>query len=79
LFAAEEFPTLDPLIHRKFKQEGDVDLALEMVFQSNGLERTKKLAQAHAEKAMDAALELKPSLHRDALIHLCLKVVLRTT
>jgi geranylgeranyl pyrophosphate synthase len=79
LFAAEEYPEeLEPLIQRKFKQEGDVDRAVELVLASQGMERTKNLARVHAECAMEALLVLKPSLYRDALVHLSSKVVSRT-
>jgi len=80
LFAAEEYPEeLEPLMDRKFKQDGDVERATELVFASEGIERSKQLARAHAEIAMDAILEsLSPSVHRDALIHLAAKVVART-
>jgi hexaprenyl-diphosphate synthase len=79
LFAAEEYPDeLEPLIRRKFKQDGDVDRAVELVLASNGMERTKNLARVHAECAMEALLVLKPSLYRDALVHLSSKVVSRT-
>ena len=79
LFAAEEFPEhLNPLIERKFKQDGDVDEAVKWVLNSKGMEKTKELAQTHAELAMEAALDLKPSAYRDALVHLAYKVVDRT-
>jgi len=66
------------MMQRKFRQEGDVEQTCEMVKQSNGMERTKELAQVHAELAMDAALQLGDSIHRDALVHLAYKVVDRT-
>lgn len=78
LLAAEEFPELEPLIDRKFKEEGDVDRAVGLVFHSSGMERTKELARVHAECAMDALLALHPSENRDALVHLANKVVART-
>ena len=78
LFAAEEYPELEALIDRKFKQEGDVDQAVELVFDSAGIARTKHLARLHAEKSMDAILELNPSEYRDALVQLAYKVVART-
>ena len=52
--------------------------AVEIVQQSDGMERTKELAQVHAELAMEAALDLGDSVHRDALVHLAYKVVDRT-
>jgi len=79
LFAAEEYPELGPLMERKFKEDGDVDVAVELVFSSDGIERTKQLARVHAEYAMDAILDqLRPSRHRDSLVHLAHKVVART-
>lgn len=77
-FAAEEYPDLEDLIDRKFKQDGDVEYAVDKVFASKGIERTKELARVHAESAMDAILPLHPSQHRDALIQLAYKVVART-
>jgi len=79
LFAAEEFNELEPMINRKFKEDGDVERAKELIFQSEGLERTKDLARVHAEAAMEAALTLGDGVHRDALINLAYKVVQRTT
>jgi len=80
LFAAEEFPSeLGPLIDRKFGERGDVDRAVDLVFASRGIERTKDLARVHAEIAMQAVLDqLNPSVHRDSLVHLAHKVVART-
>jgi geranylgeranyl pyrophosphate synthase len=79
LFAAEEYNELEPMINRKFKEDGDVERARELVFQSQGIERTKNLARVHAEAAMEAALLLGDGVHRDALINLAYKVVRRTT
>jgi len=79
LLAAEECPALEPLMDRKFKEDGDVDRAVELVAATSGMERTKEMARVHAEIAMDAILEqLHPSEHRDALVHLANKVVART-
>jgi len=83
LFAAQQHPELLPLMERKFKQEGDVERAVELVHASTGMEQTKELARVHAEMAMDAILEsLGPqaaeSPHCRALVHLANKVVART-
>ncbi|GAX24630.1 decaprenyl-diphosphate synthase subunit 1 [Fistulifera solaris] len=78
LFAAQEHTELIPMIDRKFKGNGDVERAIEIVFRSDGIERTKELAILHAERAMDALLELNPSPSRDALIQLAYRVVART-
>jgi solanesyl diphosphate synthase len=78
LFACEENSALRQLVERAFKEDGDVEQAVELVYQSNGMARTKELAQVHAELAMDAVLALGDSMHRDALVHLAYKVVDRT-
>ena len=50
----QEFPQLSPLILRKFKQPGDVETALNLVFRSRGIERTRELAAEHARLAAQA-------------------------
>ncbi len=79
LFAAETYPELEMMMDRKFKEPGDVDIAKQLVFESNGIERTKQLARVHAEMSMEAAMQLDDSVHRDALINLAYKVVRRTS
>ena len=54
LFAAEEHPQLLPLILRKFSVEGDVQTAKRLVFDSQGIQRTRDLAASHAALAVDA-------------------------
>lgn len=78
LFAAEEHPKLLMLIERKFELPGDVDEALTLVLQSNGLQRCKDLAQVHVERAIEAIEVLQDSEARSALIALACKVVTRT-
>lgn len=79
LFASEVYPELESMMDRKFREVGDIDRAKQLVFESNGIERTKQLARIHAEIAMEAAMELGHSLYRDALINLAYKVVRRTS
>lgn len=78
LFAAEEHPKLKALIGRKFESPGDVDEALAIVQQSNGLKKCRDLAQVHVEKALEAIYILGPSSARDSLVALASKVVTRT-
>jgi len=79
LFAAEMFPMeMQPLMERKFREEGDVEMAVDLVRRSDGIARTKDLAQVHVELAIDAILELDQSVYRDSLIHLGHKVLRRT-
>lgn len=77
-FAAEQQPELEPLIDRKFREDGDVEAALELINRTDGIERTKQLAICHAEIAMNAILPFTPSIYRDALVQLAYKVVART-
>ncbi len=77
LFAAEEHPKLFDLISRKFELPGDVDEALGFVKQSKGLQRSRDLAQVHAEKAIEAIQVLPESPARAALVALACKVVVR--
>jgi solanesyl diphosphate synthase len=78
MFSARRYPELQEMMDRKFSNEGDVERAQQLVFESDGLEQTKHLARLHAEIAMEALLELDDSVHRDALINLAHKVVSRT-
>ena len=78
LFAAEEYPELEVMMDRKFKEEGDVEKSRELILKSQGIERTKELARTHAELAMEAILPWEATEYRDALINLAYKVVQRT-
>lgn len=79
LFAAEMYPEqLIPLIERKFKYEGDVDVAVDYVKKSGAMKRTKDLAQVHVEIAIESIAELGPSIYKEALVQLAHKVVDRT-
>jgi len=78
IFSARQFPELEEMMDRKFGNEGDVERARQLVFQSDGLEQTKHLARLHAEIAMESLLELDDSVYRDSLINLAYKVVSRT-
>uniref|UniRef100_A0A915P5T1 Decaprenyl-diphosphate synthase subunit 1 n=3 Tax=Meloidogyne TaxID=189290 RepID=A0A915P5T1_9BILA len=69
LFAADEFPELDPLIERRFSQPGDVEKALELVKCSNGLQNSRKLARQHGEAAIENIRQLLPQRGQ---IHDCL-------
>ncbi|KAI0690759.1 isoprenoid synthase domain-containing protein [Cytidiella melzeri] len=78
LFAWEEHPEMGPLIERKFSQEGDVELARELVRRSSGLERTRELAKAYADKAREVLTLLPDSDAKSALELLTERVVKRT-
>ncbi len=77
LFAAESHEEeLIPAMARKFKEVGDIDLALRCIHEADGVNRTKELAAVHAEIAMGAVVEaFEPSPYRDSLVHLACRVV----
>ncbi|KAL4067320.1 isoprenoid synthase domain-containing protein [Scleroderma yunnanense] len=77
LYAAEEYPELEPMISRAFKGEGDVERALTLIHASSGVARTRELATAHAEKAREVLQMLPQSDARDALEALTEGVVRR--
>lgn len=63
---------------RKFSGPGDVDEAVEIITRSGGVTKTKQLALAEAEFAVDSLMKgVEPSEYRDALVHLAHKVLVR--
>lgn len=77
LFAAQRFPTLLPIIERKFEAPGDVDAALRFVAAADGLTATRRLAIAHGQMALQALEVLEPSPARTALAALVTRVLAR--
>ncbi|KAF8587565.1 terpenoid synthase [Ramaria rubella] len=77
LYAWEEHEAMGPLIRRKFDQEGDVELARDLVRRSSGVERTRDLARTHADKAREALDILPESDAKAALQALTERVVQR--
>ncbi|TFK41931.1 terpenoid synthase [Crucibulum laeve] len=78
LYAWEEHPELQSLIQRNFVNNGDLDLALDFVRRSSGIERSRSLAQAYAEKAREVLHLLPDSDTKMALDVLADMVVKRT-
>ncbi|KAH8991983.1 terpenoid synthase [Lactarius akahatsu] len=78
LYAWEEHPEMGALIARKFEKEGDVELARGLVRRSSGVERTRELAGAYADKAFETLQHLPESEARSALEGLTERVVKRT-
>lgn len=70
LYALEEKPYLEDLIDREFAQEDDLERALALVRDSQGIQRSKELALHHAKSAIDYLSDLPPSASRQALINL---------
>lgn len=78
LYAAQEFPHLQPLVKRRFKQKGDKQTALEALYKSKtAMDKARGLAQFHAQRAVDALLRLPQSEARDALLRLTYVVITR--
>jgi len=67
LYALKEHPGLSTLIEREFAEVDDFQQALELVYQSSGLQRSRELAADHARQAADCLQHLPPSAARQAL------------
>jgi all-trans-nonaprenyl-diphosphate synthase len=63
LFAMQENPYLEVLIEREFSQEGDIGKALDFVHSSQGIPRSKELANQYGQSALKHldCLALSPS------------------
>ncbi|KAJ3330580.1 coq1 putative hexaprenyl diphosphate synthase [Blyttiomyces sp. JEL0837] len=79
LYASETYPQLLPAIERQFNQDGDVDMALRLVHESDGIQRTRELAASYCSQAVEAISVLPPSPARQALIQLTQSVLTRKT
>ncbi|KAM7508318.1 hypothetical protein LguiA_018771 [Lonicera macranthoides] len=84
LFAIEEFPELRAVVDRGFDNPADVDLALDYLGKSRGIERTRELATKHANLA-SAAIDSLPEndeedvkKSRRALLELTQRVITRS-
>ncbi|KAK3766216.1 hypothetical protein RRG08_017657 [Elysia crispata] len=71
LFAAMEYKELQPMIMRRFAEEGDVEYARAMVEKTDGVRQTKMLAARHSEEAIKKLAEFSPCPARDALARVC--------
>ncbi|KAK1304522.1 hypothetical protein QJS10_CPB11g01807 [Acorus calamus] len=84
LFAIEEFPQLQAIVDEGFDDPANVDVALEYVGKSRGIERTRELAAEHAHRAVEAIEALPKSddedvqISRRALLDLTQRVLTRT-
>ncbi|KAJ5288571.1 Terpenoid synthase [Penicillium angulare] len=77
LFAWKSNPELGALVGRKFREEGDVQKAREIVYHSDGVEQTRRLAQEYADKAVDAISDFPESEAKTGLIDMCDKTMRR--
>ncbi len=70
LFALEEKPYLEVLISREFAQVGDLEEALALIEDSQGIVRSRELAAEHANSAIEHLAVLPPSECRQALTNM---------
>ncbi|GAX39800.1 polyprenyl synthetase [Tolypothrix sp. NIES-4075] len=70
LFALEEKPYLEVLISREFAQVGDLEQALALIEDSQGIVRSRDLAAEHAKLAIEHLAVLQPSECRQALTNM---------
>ncbi|KAI3834810.1 hypothetical protein MKW92_007624 [Papaver armeniacum] len=84
LFATEEFPDLQAVLNLGFDDPANVDLALEYLQKSLGIQRAKELAIEHANMAASAIDSFPESddydvrISRQALVDLTRMVITRT-
>lgn len=70
LFALEEQPFLETLIERKFAEAGDLEQALKLIDESQGIQQARELAAYHAQLAVEHLQVLAPSESREALVNI---------
>jgi all-trans-nonaprenyl-diphosphate synthase len=70
LYALKEKPYLEALIEREFAQPGDLEQALLLVRDSQGIERSRALATQHTRSAIEHLSNLPPSEARQVLVKL---------
>ncbi|MBE9103479.1 MAG: solanesyl diphosphate synthase [Nostoc sp.] len=70
LFALAEKPSLEVLIEREFAQEGDLEQALALIQDSQGIQQARELAAHHAKLAIEHLAVLPFSESHQALINI---------
>lgn len=78
LFAWRTHPQLGALIKRKFSEAGDIDLARQLALDSDGLQRTRELAESYCTRALAALMTIPESDSRHALEGITHQVLTRT-
>ena len=68
LYALEEKPYLEALLQGEFMQEGDLEQAVALIKETQGIERSRELAKHHTHLAVEHLADLQPSPSRQALI-----------
>ncbi|KAJ2918403.1 hypothetical protein MD484_g2051, partial [Candolleomyces efflorescens] len=74
IYSWEESPEIRPLIQRNFTKEGDIELAIDCVRRTSGIERTRVLAYTYTERAREVLRLLPDSDAKLALEALTEKV-----
>jgi len=77
LFALSEKPYLEVLIEREFAQQGDLEQALGLIADSQGIQKARELATHHANLAVEHLAVLSPSESREALMNIAEYVLSR--
>ena len=77
LYALQQEPRLRVAIEREFAEAGDLEQALELIDRTNGIERSRQLANHHARIAAASLKCLPDSSSKDALHELTDYVVSR--
>ncbi|MGH1393498.1 MAG: solanesyl diphosphate synthase [Trichormus sp.] len=70
LFALPEKPYLEVLIEREFAQQGDLEQALDLIQDSQGIQKARDLAAHHTKLAIDHLAVLPPSESHQTLINI---------
>lgn len=70
LFTLQQKPYLEVLIEREFAQDGDLEQALALVKDGDGIQKSRELAAYHAQTAIAHLNDLPASDARQALINL---------
>jgi len=70
LFALAEKPYLEVLIEREFAQEGDLEQALALIQDSQGIQQARELAAHHTKLAIEHIAVLPASESQQALINI---------
>ncbi|KAG5639544.1 hypothetical protein H0H81_012215 [Sphagnurus paluster] len=78
LFAGEQHPELQSLIQRNLAGDGDIERAVDFVSRSDGVERTRRLAQSYADAAREVLQLLPDSDPKTALDALAETAISRT-
>jgi all-trans-nonaprenyl-diphosphate synthase len=78
LFALQEKPYLHELIERGFDSAEDVETAIALIRDSQGLDRARQLANDHIDRAIAHLQDLPPSACRQTLVDLARYIVNRT-